>query len=85
MATNGKAARYSKTKNKVPEEPELIYPIFRARQGNLTFPQIFNLYQHATLPHYENGTTNLFSSSKDLEKYYDKFKPKNACLITTLK
>lgn len=61
------------TKRKPPENPSLIYAVFKARK-HLTFPEIFHLYENGVLPMY-SGSKNQFSTVEALERYYDKYKP----------
>lgn len=62
-----------RSKIKPPDDPELLYAIFKARVRGHTFPQIFNMYRDGTLPSYENKPTNNFSDEFDIKKYYSKY------------
>lgn len=62
------------SKRKPPESPSLIYAIFRARQRNNTFREIYALYTSGQLPGY-TGSREQFNSEDSLERYYNKFKP----------
>lgn len=62
-----------KSKIKAPENPELLYAIFKARVRGHTFPQIFAMYRDGNLPSYENKPTNNFETEFDLKKYYTKY------------
>lgn len=61
------------SKTKSPEDPELLYAIFKARVRGHTFPQIFDMYRSGTLPAYEDKPTNNFSTEFDIKKYYSKY------------
>jgi hypothetical protein len=60
-------------KLKSPDDPELLYAIFKARVRGHTFPQIFDMYRSGTLLSYENKPTNNFSTEFDIKKYYSKY------------
>ena len=60
-------------KIKPPDDPELVYAIFKARVRGHTFPQIFGMYRKGTLPSYENKPTNKFSTEFDIKKYYSRY------------
>lgn len=64
------------TKRKPPENGQLIYAVFKARQKSppTTFREIFRQYQNKELPLY-NGSRSL-KSEDSLERYYNKYKPK---------
>ncbi len=63
-----------KTKSKSPQNPELIYAIFKARSKNIKFSEIFKTYQNGKL--YEGQqNSNQFNSEDSLERYYRKYKP----------
>lgn len=67
--------KHSNTKKrKPPENPELLYAIFKARSKSNTFSQIFTMYSTGQLPHYL-GSTGQFKSEDSLERYYSKYKP----------
>lgn len=61
------------SKRKPPENPSLIYAVYKARKS-LTFPEIFYLYENGALPMY-SGSKSQFSTVEALERYYDKYKP----------
>ena len=42
----------SRAKRKEPEYPDLIYAIFKARQKNMEYPEIYSLYKDGGLPYY---------------------------------
>lgn len=64
------------TKSKSPQNPELIYAIFKARtRDGLKFSQIFNLYENGKLPGYTGKNTRQYKSEDSLERYYRKYKP----------
>ncbi len=67
----------SRTKRKKPEDTELLYAIFKAKQKSppLTFDAIFKLYQKGKLNYYEEGTTNWLNSVDSLKRYYYKYRP----------
>lgn len=60
------------TKQKPPEDPELLYAIFKMRMTKRSFREIFSKYQAGNLPGYKNRTTNQFSSDDSLERHYRK-------------
>ena len=60
-------------KLKPPDDPELLYAVFKSRVRGHTFPQIFELYQSGKLSSYENKPTNNFQTEFDLKKYYSKY------------
>lgn len=60
-------------KIKPPDDPQLLYAIFKARVRGRTFPQIFTMYHDGILPSYENKPTNNFSDEFDIKKYYSKY------------
>ena len=62
-----------KVKRKPPENPELIYAIFKARKKH-TFRRIFEMLSNGKLPSY-SGSPNQFKSEDALERYYNKYKP----------
>jgi hypothetical protein len=63
-----------KTKSKSPENPALIYAMFKARATGLTFTKIFRQYQDGELAGYK-GSTSQYSSKDSLERYYRKYMP----------
>ena len=64
------------TKSKSPENPELIYAVFKARAKGLTFTEIFKMYQHGKLKGYKSTNTTQYSNEDSLERYYRKYMPK---------
>lgn len=64
------------TKRKPPQNPDLLYAIFKCRQRNMTFPEIYKLYSTGTLPGY-SGSANQYGDEELLERYYDKYKPES--------
>lgn len=65
---------YRPTKKKLPENPRLIYAVFKSRLKGLTYREVFNLYQQQKLPGY-NGIPSQFKDEESLERYYQKYKP----------
>lgn len=65
------------TKRKPPDDSRLIYAIFKQRQKNVTFTEIYSMYQAGKLPLYEDGPTNQYDSKDKLERYYNSHKPDN--------
>lgn len=63
-----------RVKKRAPENPTLIYAIFKARSKGVTFPRIFSMYEKAELPGY-SGSSSQYSHSKSLERYYRKYTP----------
>jgi hypothetical protein len=63
------------TKSKSPENPSLIYAVFKARANGLTFTEIFRQYQDGVLKLYSGTNTNQYSSKDSLERYYRKYMP----------
>ncbi|HTB48895.1 MAG TPA: hypothetical protein VK712_02320 [Verrucomicrobiae bacterium] len=61
------------SKLKSPDDPELLYAIFKARVRGHTFPQIFDMYRAGTLPSYENKPTNNYLTEFELKKYYSRY------------
>lgn len=64
------------TKSKSPENPALIYTVFKARAKGLTFTEIFRKYQAGELIGYNGTNTKQYSSEDSLERYYRKYMPK---------
>lgn len=63
-------------KTKPPTYDKLLYAIFKARQRNETFTQIFKQYENKELPYYEGGISSMFRNDQDkFEEYYRKYKP----------
>ena len=62
------------TKRKPPENPKLLYAVFKERQRGHTFAEIFERYQTGKLQDY-TGSTVQHSSEDSLEAYYHKFAP----------
>lgn len=63
-----------KTKNKSPQNPELIYAIFKARSKNIKFSEIFKTYQNGKLYKRQPNTVQ-FNNDDSLERYYRKYQP----------
>ena len=61
------------SKLKSPDDPELLYAIFKARVRGKSFPQIFDMYRAGTLPSYEDKPTNNFATEFDIKKYYSRY------------
>jgi hypothetical protein len=61
------------SKEKLPEDMELLYAIFKSRARGHTFPQIFKMYRSGSLPSYENKPTNKFETEFEMKKYYSKY------------
>lgn len=61
------------TKNKPPQEDDLLYAIFKARVAYRTFKEIFNDYLHNKLLYYEGKSNAQFHGEDELEKYYRRF------------
>jgi hypothetical protein len=62
------------TKRKPPEQPHLIYAIFKCRKHAQTFNRIFEQYSAGELPGY-TGSAKDYIDVKKLEEWYNKFKP----------
>jgi len=62
-------------RKRTPENPELIYAVFKARLRGMTYPQIFRLYSEGGLKDY-SGSQSQFSHEESLERYYKKYEPK---------
>jgi hypothetical protein len=62
-------------KNKLPVYDKLLYAMFKARQQNKSFGQIFDDYSKGILSHYEKGARPI-SSEEKLKDYYYKYSPK---------
>ncbi|HVW99797.1 MAG TPA: hypothetical protein VHA52_05115, partial [Candidatus Babeliaceae bacterium] len=60
------------TRNRHPENPELIYAVFKARMKGDTFRTIFRKYQDGTLIGYKDVPSNQYKSEDSLESYYRK-------------
>jgi hypothetical protein len=61
-------------KLKPPENPTLIYAVFKERKKGKKFREIFDLYQNNKLPGF-NGSASQFQSEDALERYYRKYSP----------
>ncbi len=61
------------TKRKPPENPSLLYAVFKCRQHGMTFPAIFKLYSNGKLPGYK-GSNNQYGDADSLERYYNRYK-----------
>jgi hypothetical protein len=62
------------SKSKSPENPQLIYAVFKARAAGLTFTKIFRQYQDGELLGYK-GSTRQYTSKDSVERYYRKYQP----------
>ncbi len=62
------------SKRKPTYQPGLVYAIFKCRQRDLTFREIYKLYSTGTLPGYK-GSDNQYKDEDSLEKYYQANKP----------
>lgn len=62
------------SRRRVAEQPDLIYAIFKCRQRNLSFREIFTLYSTGAIPGY-NGSISQYKDEDSLEKYYQANKP----------
>lgn len=60
-----------------PDNPALIYAVFKARMNGKSFKAIFELYEHGELSTYSGGHTQ-FNNEESLERYYRKYAPKPA-------
>jgi hypothetical protein len=60
------------TKRKPPENPSLLYTMFKARRRGETFGKIFEQYSTGKLPGY-SGSTTQFTSEDSLERYYQRY------------
>ena len=54
--------------------PELVFAIFKARQKNISFNEIYELYEACELPYYTKKPTQ-FKDTKQLENFYNLYKP----------
>ena len=61
-----------KTKNKPPENTQLLYAIFKARK-RYTFNETYIMYKNKSLPYYLGKGTSQFNSEESLERYYRKY------------
>jgi hypothetical protein len=59
-----------------PNNPMLIYAVFKARMKRMTFKAIYNLYEAEALPQY-SGSSSQFNSEDSLERYFRKYSPKS--------
>lgn len=64
----------SATRRKSPENPELVYAIFKARRHNKKYSEIYVLYSKGKLDNY-HGNTSQFNDEESLERYYRKYMP----------
>jgi hypothetical protein len=58
-----------------PENHQLIYAVFKARQRNMTFKAIFEDYANGRLAYYINSNSTQFKNEDDLERFYIQYKP----------
>jgi hypothetical protein len=65
----------SRAKRKEPEYPDLIYAMFKARQKNMEYPEIYSHYKDRDLPYYKGKTPRL--TLKELREYYLDHSPEN--------
>lgn len=72
VAKEKKKLGYSLRK-KPPENPSLIYAIFKSRESN-SFKEIYHLYSSGSLPNY-TGSTGQYIDQESLERYYNKYRP----------
>ena len=63
------------TRNRHPENPELIYSIFKTRMKGDTFKTVFSKYENGTLIGYKDVSSDQFKSEDSLERYYRKYIP----------
>ena len=63
------------TRNRHPENPDLIYSVFKARMEGDTFRTIFHKYDDGTLIGYKDVPSGQFKSEDSLERYYRKYMP----------
>lgn len=61
------------TRNRHPENTDLIYSVFKARMRGETFPTIFRQYEDGTLIGYKDKSSGQFKSSDSLGRYYRKY------------
>lgn len=66
-------AAVTTTKRKPPENPSLLYAVFKCRQRHMTFPAIFKHYSERKLPGYDKAPGQ-FSDADSLERYFNKYK-----------
>lgn len=64
----------NKTRRRAPENTQLIYSIFKARQKQNTFREIFTLYSTGKLECFD-GPSSQFKDEESLERYYRKYSP----------
>jgi hypothetical protein len=64
------------TRRKPPENPQLLYAIFKARRSGRKFPDIFRAYSAGNLDDYR-GSSSQFSDEDSFEAYFHKYYPKN--------
>lgn len=62
-------------RTKPPQNYELVYAIFKARNANRNFKEIYQLYMDGNLPGYK-GSKSL-STLEKFREYYNKFRPDN--------
>jgi hypothetical protein len=69
---------FKRHKRKPPENPRLLYAVFKARSRSpaWTFKAIYQYYADGKLPYYEGGNTKQFKSEDALETYYHKNEPR---------
>ncbi|OGL22241.1 hypothetical protein A2707_02830 [Candidatus Saccharibacteria bacterium RIFCSPHIGHO2_01_FULL_45_15] len=76
MSALAKASRgIPPSRNRHPEDPKLIYAVFKARLEGDIFRTIFRQYQDGTLIGYKDVPSNQFKSEDSLERYYRKYIP----------
>ena len=63
------------TKRKPPENPQLIYAIFKAKKSGLTRKQIFNKYKSGELDYYRHKPSIQFDNEYSLDDYYLNYQP----------
>lgn len=62
------------SKRKTTYQPALVYAVFKCRQRDLTFREIYQLYSTGTLPGYR-GSDHQYKDEDSLEKFYQANKP----------
>ena len=71
------------TRSKSPDNPDLIFAIFKARLINNKFSDIFSAYENRKLAGF-SGSHSQFKNEESLERYYRKYAPQLQANVLSL-